>query len=139
MSIEKLGLSTVELGQIKEIIKKSSRIFKTKLLIKTGNKIQVKQTNEVAYFFSEGKSTYLVTKLENRKHLIDYTLEELQSILDPELFFRISRKFIVHIESIYEIKGRTRSNFEVRLHQPCEHQLHVSRDRAKDFIRWLEQ
>jgi DNA-binding LytR/AlgR family response regulator len=113
--------------------------YRERIIIKAGNKLQFKWVSEVAYFYAEGKASYLVTKKENRKHLIDHTLEELETSLDPNQFFRISRKFIVHIESIGEIKGMISAKLEVKLNQPCDHELLVSRDRATAFKDWLNQ
>jgi DNA-binding LytR/AlgR family response regulator len=128
-----------ELTLLKEYLQKNTRSFRERFLIKAGNKLQFRFAQEAAYFFAEGKAAYLVTKKENRKYLIDHTLEELESSLDPIRFFRISRKFIVNIESIAEVKGLISSRLEVKLNQPCEHELSVSRDRAADLKNWLDR
>jgi DNA-binding LytR/AlgR family response regulator len=93
----------------------------------------------VAYFFADGKEAYMDSRKENRKHLIGYTLEELEEILDPRDFFRISRKFIVRADAIAEVKGLISSRLEVKLIQNTEHELAVSRERAQDFKTWLDQ
>ncbi|MBX2961260.1 MAG: response regulator transcription factor [Cyclobacteriaceae bacterium] len=130
---------SINLHQLKEILTKSSSDFKERFLIKSGNKLQFKSANEVVFFFADGKVAYLVTKGENRKYIIDHTLEELMELLDPERFFRISRKFIVCIDAIAEVKGLISSRLEVKLNQPCEHDLTVSRDRVQEFKSWLDR
>ena len=145
LALEKLkklnrkGLNSDELGVLKEIIKTKGQPYKQRLVIKAGNKIQFKPAEEVAYFFADGKEAYMVSRKENRKHLIGYTLEELENILDPKEFFRISRKFIVRADAIAEVKGLISSKLEVKLHQPTEHELAVSRERAQEFKTWLDQ
>ncbi|MFM8835100.1 MAG: LytR/AlgR family response regulator transcription factor, partial [Cytophagales bacterium] len=145
LALEKLkklnrkGLNSDELGVLKEIIKTKGQPYKQRLVIKAGNKIQFKAADEVAYFFADGKEAYMVSRKENRKHLIGYTLEELENILDPKEFFRISRKFIVHADAIAEVKGLISSKLEVKLHQQAEHELAVSRERAQEFKTWLDQ
>lgn len=129
-------IGLVERQMLSEVLDKL-KSYRERILIKAGNKLQFRWVNEVAYFFAEGKASYLVTKKENRRHLIDHTLEELEASLDPTQFFRISRKFIVHIESIGEIKGMISAKLEVKLNQPCDHELSVSRDRAPAFKDWL--
>lgn len=128
-----------ELKLLKEYLQKNTRNYRERFLIKAGNKLQFRSAQEAAYFFAEGKAAYLVTKKENRKYLIDHTLEELESSLDPSRFFRISRKFIVNIESIAEVKGLISSRLELKLNQPCDHELSVSRDRAADLKHWLDR
>lgn len=111
--------------------------YRKRFLIKSGNKIQIKQAEEAAYFFADGKAAYLVTKKENRKYIIEHTLEELESALDPLIFFRISRKHIVNVDCIAEVKGLVSTRLEVKLNQACEHELSVSRNRAQAFKNWL--
>ncbi len=128
-----------EINALKEFLSQSSKSYKERFLIKSGSKLVYKLTSEVAYFFADGKEAYLVTKTENRKYLIDQTLEELERILDPSIFFRVSRKFIVCINCIAEVKGLVSTRLEVKLNQNCEHDLSVSRDRAQDFKNWLDR
>lgn len=129
-----------QLSMLKELLdQQNAKKFKERFLIKSGNKLQYKASDEAAYFFAEGKLCYFVTKRENKKFLIDHTLEELETTLDPKKFFRISRKFVVHIDAIYEIKGSVSSRMEVKLPQPCEHELIVSRDRIQAFKTWLDR
>lgn len=145
LALEKLkklnrkALNGDELDLLKEIIKSKGQSYKQRLVIKAGNKIQFKPAEEVAYFFADGKEAYMVSRKENRKHLIGYTLEELEEILDPRDFFRISRKFIVRADAIAEVKGLISSRLEVKLIQNTEHELAVSRERAQDFKTWLDQ
>ena len=132
-------LEPLEISALRELLLKTSKSFKERFLIKAGNKLQYKPIAEVAYFFAEGKEAYLVTRKENRKYLIDQTLEELESVLDPGIFFRISRKFIVSIDSVAEARGLVSTRMEVKLNQACEHDLTVSRDRAQLFKNWLDR
>lgn len=112
---------------------------KQRLLIKSGNKLQYKPTEEIAYIFADGKEVYIYTKNEGKKFLIDYTLEQLESRLDKQKFFRISRKVIVNADAITEVKGLISTRLEVKLNQPCEHELTISRDRSAQFKTWLDQ
>lgn len=120
-----------------ELWSKTSTPYKRRFLIKAGNKLQYRPVADVAYFFAEGKQAYLVTKSENRKYLIDQTLEELERVLDPAVFFRINRKFIVCVDSIVEVRSLG-SRLQVKLNQPCDYDLSVSRDRAQVFKSWLD-
>jgi DNA-binding LytR/AlgR family response regulator len=137
--LNRKGLNESELDLLKDIIKSKGQTYKQRLVIKAGNKIQFKPAEEVAYFFADGKEAYMVSQKENRRHLIGYTLEELENILDPKEFFRISRKFIVRADAIAEVKGLISSRLEVRLLQNTEHELAVSRERAQEFKTWLDQ
>ena len=76
---------------------------------------------------------------EGTRYLIDHTLEELEKILNPRFFFRISRKFLVNFNAIAELRGLVSSKLEIKLNQPCEHELVVSRERAADLKVWLDR
>ncbi len=135
----KRHLRDEDIELLKSLVQKSTRTYKERFIIKAGSKLQYKPVQEAAYFFADGKTTFLVSKKENRKYLIDYSLEDLEKELDPKNFFRISRKAIVGIEAIAEIKGLISTRLEVRLLQPSEFDLTVSRDRAQRFKEWLNQ
>lgn len=128
-----------EISSLKTLLAKANRNYRERIIIKSGNKLYFKQSTDVALFMAEGKSNYLQPKNDTRKFLIDHTLEELENVLDPDNFYRISRKYIVNIDSIAEIKGLVSGKLEVRLNQPCEHELIVSRERAQDFKKWLNR
>ncbi len=137
--LNRKGVNSEELQLLKEIVRSKFHAYKQRLVIKAGNKIQFKPTEEVAYFFADGKEAYLVSRNESRRHLIGYTLEELEKILDPKDFFRISRKFIVRADAIAEVKGLISSRLEIKLIHNTEHELSVSRERAHEFKTWLDQ
>jgi len=124
---------------LKEFLSTKEVHYKQRLVVKAGNKLQFRQPSEVGYFFADGKEVYMVTQKENRNHLIGYSLEELENILDPNDFFRISRKYIVNAQAILEVKGTMTSSLEVRLKQPTQNTMTVSRDRVNDFKKWLDK
>lgn len=130
-------LEKSEVNALRQILSFSKRNYKERFVIRAGNKLQFRYTRDVAYFFADGKIVYMVTKGENRKYMIDHTLEELEQMLDPERFFRISRKFVICIDSLSEVKGLITGKLELKMNQVCEHELSVSRERAGDFKIWL--
>jgi DNA-binding LytR/AlgR family response regulator len=135
----KSALSEESIQSLKELIQKKTPEYKQRIVVKAGNKLQFRPAEEVAYFFADGKEAYMVTQKENRKHLIGYTLEELEQLLQPNDFFRISRKFIVRADAIAEVKGTMTTRLEVRLNHNTDQQLTVSRERVNDFKKWLDR
>lgn len=113
--------------------------YRQRFIIKTGNKIQFRNTKDVAFFFAEGKSVYLVVRNDSRKFIIDHTLEELERTLDPGQFFRISRKHIVCIDCISEVRGIISGKLDIRINQAVDPPLAVSKERVQEFKRWLNQ
>jgi DNA-binding LytR/AlgR family response regulator len=131
--------SDQDIEALKTLLRNPEKNFKERFLIKAGNKLQYKPVQEVAYFFADGKSTFLVSKKDNRKYLIDYSLDDLENELDPGTFFRISRRVIVALDAIVEIKGLVRTRLEVRLTSAAEVDLTVSRERGQLFKQWLNK
>lgn len=135
----KSALSNESIESLRELIETKSPSYKQRIVVKAGNKLQFRPAEEVAYFFADGKEAYMVTQKENRKHLVGYTLEELEQLLHPDDFFRISRKFIVRADAIAEVKGTMTTRLEVRLNHNNDHSLTVSRERITDFKKWLDK
>ncbi|HEY0744838.1 MAG TPA: LytTR family DNA-binding domain-containing protein [Chryseosolibacter sp.] len=133
------GLGADALNALKDLIGKPEKNYRERFTIKAGNKLQYKSVKDVAFFFADGKTAYLVTKKEARKYLIDITLEDLENSLDPKFFFRVSRKHIVCVDAIAEVRGLISGKLEVILNQPCDQEILVSRERAQQFRRWLNQ
>lgn len=130
---------TDQFDQLKKWLASEKPKTKERLLIKSGNKLFYKPVDEVAYFMADGKEVYMFTQRENKKYLIDYTLEELDRQLSENQFFRISRKAIINVDSISEIKGQASTKLEVKLNQPTSYELVVSRDRSTAFKAWLDR
>jgi DNA-binding LytR/AlgR family response regulator len=131
-------LSQESIQSLKGLIEQKSNAYKQRIVLKTGNKLQFRATSEVSYFMADGKEVYMVAQKESRKYLVAYTLEELEQVLSPDDFFRISRKHIVRADAIAEVKGTMTNRLEVRLNN-TEETLVISRERATDFKKWLDR
>jgi len=131
---ERVGVLTKEF--VRELMQANT--FKKRFLVKQGSRIQYIPVEEIAYLFADGKISYLVSK-EQKQFVIDHTLEELESeLLDPIFFFRISRKAIVRIDAIQEVRTQV-NRLEINLAQPSDFPLVISRDKLKLFKDWLNR
>lgn len=110
--------------------------FKTRFLVRFADKLVFIQADDVAYFIAEDKYVFVITR-DNKKYPLDHTLDELDMMLDPSVFFRLNRKFISHLKSIQSI--HTYFNGKLKLHLvPAEpEEVTVSRERAALFKKWL--
>ena len=103
----------------------------------TGEKIVIIPTEDIAYCYSEDKSTYAVNKNGNRR-LLDYSLDTVQEMLNPHLFFRISRSYIVSINAIENISKHLGTRLKLQLRPQSDNEVIVSRSRTADFMDWLD-
>ena len=120
----------------KLLINPVDRKFKKRLTIKIGQHIKIVNIDAIECFFSENKSTYIHTS-ENRNYLLDDSLEDWQEELDPEQFFRVNRTFVVYINSIKDIIAYSNSRLKLILNSYNETEIIVSRERVKDFKKWI--
>jgi two-component system, LytTR family, response regulator LytT len=127
-------------AMIREIFKELNKRYKKRFIVKYGDHIQFKSAEEVAYIFAEGKTVYMVCAGNQRRYVIDHTLDELeQHLVDPEQFFRINRKFIVRIDCIRDVRSYANSRLRLYVDPPCEQDMIVSREKVAEFKLWLNQ
>jgi two-component system, LytTR family, response regulator len=90
--------------------------------------------NEIAFFHKE-ELIYLQT-MANERYISDHqTMDEIESLLNPEFFFRVNRQFIIHIQSIGRIKT-THKGLTVQLKPPFNTEIDISREKAVAFKTW---
>ena len=118
----------LDFEQIKKMFQNPfDKNFKTRFTIKIGQHLKVISIDEIECFFSENKGTYIHT-FDNRNYLIESTLEVLEQELNPDAFYRISRKFIIPLKSIKEIVVYSNSRLKVILPSYASDEVIVSRE-----------
>lgn len=128
---------SVDFEQIKNmLVNPLEKSYKKRFTIKMGQHLKMVSVNDAECFFSENKGTYIHTK-DNRDYLLEYTLEQLEGELDPEKFYRVSRKYIVSINAIKDIVVYTNSRLKIILPTYNEDEVIVSRERVNSFREWL--
>lgn len=95
-------------------------------------------TKDIACFVRENLN-YLIT-FNGDKYMIDYvTLEEVEELLDPKIFYRANRQSIVHINAIQSIKPHENQKLTLTLKAPLKMEQDVSREKAPAFKKWFER
>ncbi len=110
--------------------------YKTRFLVKVGQRIRTVKTKEAAYFFSEDKVTFLCAH-EGSKYPIDFTLEEVSELLNPQDFFRVNRQFLVNVEAIHEVHPYFKGRVKLTLSPDPETEIIVSANKTPEFKAWL--
>lgn len=126
----------LNLKQIKEIFNNSHTNFKNRFTVKVGQNIKLINIEDIECFYSENKGTYIFTK-DGDQYLLDYSLDQIEGLLHPERFFRISRSHLINISAIKNISIHSNSRLRIELfHYPSKDVI-VSRERVQDFKTWL--
>ncbi len=115
-----------------------SKPFKNRFMVKMGETISSIKAEDVAHFVSEEGLVLLVTG-EGRRYPIDFTLDQLEALLSPELFFRINRKTILNINAIQKVSTYFNNRLKINAHALDEEAAVVSRERVGDFKSWLDR
>ena len=110
--------------------------FQDRFLVTVGKQVKLVKAEEVAYFFSEQKIVYLITFAGN-KYRTGFTLERLEQLLNPALFFRINRQFIIHISAIVKMIPASKSRLQVVLRPDTNYNTITSSGRTDPFYNWL--
>ncbi len=127
----------LDFDQIKKMFSNPTEThYKKRFTIKLGQQLKMINIEDVECFYSENKGTYLHT-FENRNYLLDSTLEQLETELDPKDFYRVSRKFIIPMKSIKEIQVHSNSRLKIILPTYKDDEVIVSREKVQEFKTWL--
>lgn len=135
---QKNTISSLDFEAIKRmLVNPISKEYKKRFTIKLGQQIKLIEIDQIECFYSENKGTYIHT-IDNRDYLIDSSLEVVESEINPKDFFRISRKFIIPMQSIKEIQVYSNSRLKIVLPTYIAEEVIVARERVTDFKEWLE-
>jgi len=112
--------------------------FKSRFMVKVGDKIRTISVEEILLFFSQEKATFIHTR-DKRTYSIDYALDQLEPMLDPGKFFRINRKYIVSIDACTNILSWTNSRLQLKIEGIGDNDIIVARERVPEFKNWLDR
>jgi two-component system LytT family response regulator len=112
--------------------------YKERFIVKVGEHIKSIAVEEIEHFVSREKATFIQTN-DNRKYILDYTLDQLMEMIDPKLFFRISRKYIISIHGFDDIISYSSSRLKIQLKHSNSIDAIVSREKVQEFKKWLDK
>lgn len=112
--------------------------YKTRFFVKIGNHFHSVSVDEIQCFLIQERGTFLRT-ISGKKYDLDYSLDQVQKLIDPNKFFRINRNYLIHIESIQDIYSYSSSRLGVKLKMLDHLDMIVSRDKVSEFKKWLDR
>ena len=110
--------------------------YKKRFLIRFGEHIKTLPVENIAYCYSENKNSF-ARSFEGLNYPMDFNLDALEQMLDPQQYFRINRQYLINLRAIEEMKVFTKARVIVKLNPPVKEQQVVSSERAADFKLWL--
>ena len=122
---------------VKELQQKlQPKEFRKRFLVKHAQKLVSIEVEEIAYFFSDGRLNFFKT-FDNKKFVVDYTMDELEDMLDPAKYFRISRSFYISVDSVDQINDYFGNRLMLILKPAVDKESIVSREKVTDFKKWM--
>jgi DNA-binding LytR/AlgR family response regulator len=115
----------------------SAKAFKSRFMVKVGDKIKSVPAEEIMVFYSQ-KASFILTA-DKHTYCIDYTLDQLEPMLDPETYFRINRKYIVSISACTNILAWSNSRLRLKIEGTDDPDIIVARERVQEFKNWLDR
>jgi len=112
--------------------------FKERFVIKVGEHLKSIEANDILFFFSLEKTTFAQT-VDGRKHILDFTIDQLEGLLDTAKFFRINRKYMVNVKSIQDMISHSNSRLKLILKTCEDPDVIVARERVQEFKDWLDR
>lgn len=128
----------MDIQALMEAMNRNTKRYKERFAVNMGSRIKSIETGQISYFYSMEKSTFLCT-VDDRHYPVDFSLDRLEELLDPGLFFRINRQFTVNFGAIDRIQVLSKSRISLHINPPTEEPLMVSTARAHQFRLWLDR
>lgn len=112
--------------------------YKQRFVIKVGEHIKSIPVTNILYFYSMEKATFMHTA-DDHNFVIDYSLEQLENLLDPSRFFKINRKYLISLNAIQDIITYSNSRLKIELKHSNEMDAIVAREKVVKFKEWLDR
>ncbi len=125
---------TIDIGELIKVFRPDT--YKSRFLVKQGQRLIPVGVDDIAYFYAEDKLVFMLTHAGN-KYIVDYTVEQLESKLNPEKFFRTNRKVITSLDAVKDVHISFNGKLKIYLKPDLSEELFVSRERAPEFKNWL--
>lgn len=110
--------------------------YRKRFLVKHSQKLMSIEMDKIAYFFSDDRINFFKT-YDDKKYVIDYTMDELENMLDPDQYFRVNRSFMVSIKSIDQIHDYFGNRLKLNLKPVIDKEALVSREKVAQFKEWM--
>lgn len=114
----------------------TSKKYKSRFMLRVGEQIKTIATTDIKVFYSFDRATFILTQ-NNSNYIIEHTLDQLESLLDPNQFFRVNRKYFVSLQACKQIYAWSNSRLKIEV-EGVDDEIVVARDRVNNFKEWLD-
>lgn len=133
---KKINSSSLNINQLLQAVQTPVDKYRQRFIIRYGEHIKTIETKDIAYFYTETRSNFIVTD-DGKRYVVDFNLDQIQEMIDPAKYYRINRQFIIGIHAISQMTTWTKGRVHIQLNPPAKQETIVSTERSADFKKWL--
>ncbi len=127
----------IQYDELSRVLMQMQKTYKNRFLVKVGDHLRSVKADQINLFYAEGRTVYILTNKGNT-YIIDFKLEDLESSLDPNLFFRPNRSFIVNYNAIKDVVVYSNSRLRIIPSMEFDKEIIVSREKVSQLKNWFE-
>jgi DNA-binding LytR/AlgR family response regulator len=125
-------------NKVDQVMKMLTNNYKSRFIVNVGMHIKSVEVEKINLFYSLEKATFILDNT-GKTYDINYSLEQIETLIDPKQYFRISRKYIVNINAIADIISYSASRLKLKIVNSKDDDIVVSRSKLTEFKKWLER
>lgn len=129
---------SADFKQLLQTKQQSAGDYKKRFLVKRGTDYISIKTEDIAYFYATHKLVCMIDN-KNQKFILDQSLSDIEKQLDPSQFYRVNRKYLVHLNAIKKIKSFPKSKLQLELEPAISDDIIISQDNVSAFKDWMAQ
>ncbi|MGM0375615.1 MAG: LytR/AlgR family response regulator transcription factor [Bacteroidota bacterium] len=130
--------TAIDYQELARALESKTAHYRSRVMVNLADGFQKLNTSDIAWLVSSNKITTAVT-FDHNHHVVDFTLDKLEKELDPAMFFRANRQYILNIETIHKVENWFNGKLVVKTRPQAEEKIVVSRERARNFKDWINQ
>jgi DNA-binding LytR/AlgR family response regulator len=127
----------IDVKELYSLMQTGSKSYRERYAVTSGTKLKTIEVKDIVYFFSTSGITFVVMN-DKHQYSLDQSLDSLINELDPKLFFRVNRQFLIALKGIANVHIFPKSRLKLELNPPQQEEVYVSIDKVPDFKRWLD-
>jgi len=110
-----------------------------RIIAKKGRDYLVFRMEDIAYFYVDNGVSYLIGRTSNYKYITDKPLRNIEMMINSPSFFRVSKKYLIHINAVVKFRPTKKGKLELLLNPDPRETIIISQLKAPLFKKWLLQ
>jgi DNA-binding LytR/AlgR family response regulator len=129
----------VDLSRIESLLIRQQPVTKERFLVKIGEHYKSVPTSSISCFYIKERCNFILVE-NGKSYPVDYSLDRIEQMVNPTVFFRINRNIIINFSAISDVVAYSSSRLKIILtHWKDVDEILVSRERVAEFKEWMDR